>query len=94
MKLAIKKRDCTVAVPLSEALELPSTLNKQHRSPRRYARTHTHLQSVYGDRYTYPEDIKMLQCLGVLEFSRFQIAKHKARNDAFIMSCNCPPLKT
>ena len=67
MKLAIKKRDCTVAVPLSEALELPSTLNKQHRSPRRYVRTHTHPRSAYGDRYTYPEDIKMLQCVGCCE---------------------------
>ena len=61
-----KKRDCTVAVPHFEALELPLTLNKQHRSPRRYVRTHTHPHGAYGDRYTYPEDIKMLQCLGVI----------------------------
>ena len=68
-----KKRDCTVAVPLNEALALPIIPNKQHRSPRRYVRTHTHPHSAYGDRYTYPEDIKMLQCVGImLEFARFR----------------------
>ena len=36
-----KKRDCTVAVPLIEALVLPYLPNKQHRSPRRYVRTRT-----------------------------------------------------
>ena len=41
-----KKRDCTVAVPLFEALELPFHLNKQHRSPRRYVRKYTHLTLV------------------------------------------------
>ena len=39
----IKKRDCTIAVPLNKALELPSTLNKQHRSPRRYVYTRVYL---------------------------------------------------
>ena len=60
-----KKRDCTVAVPHLKALELPFHLNKQHRSPRRYVQLCTHLVHGvhrYGD--TYPEDIKMLQCLG------------------------------
>ena len=28
---------------------------------------------------TYPEDIKMLLCVGAIEFSRFREAKHKAR---------------
>ena len=52
--------------------------NKQHRSPRRYVRTHTHPQSVYRDRYTYPEDIKMLQCLGWLRIYQIRVAKNKA----------------
>ena len=59
-----KKRDCTVAVPLFEALALPLYPNKQHRSPRRYVRTHTPIYGAYGYGYTYPEDIKMLQCVG------------------------------
>ena len=59
-----KSGTCTVAVPLNEALELPIVPNKQHRSPRRYVRTHTHHNGAYGDRYTYPEDIK---CCNVLE---------------------------
>ena len=38
--------------------------------------THTHDYSVHGYGYTYPEDIKMLQYLGmILEFARFRIAK-------------------
>ena len=42
---------------------------------------HAHLfYKVYGYGYTYPEDIKMLQCVGIiLEFARFHVAKHKAR---------------
>ena len=73
-----KKRDCTVAVPLFEALELPFHLNKQHRSPRRYVRTHTHPHGAYGDRYTYPEDIKMLQCVGINEI--YQISNSQAQS--------------
>ena len=65
-QLDTKKRDCTVAVPLLKALALPIILNKQHRSPRRYVHTHTHPIGVDGYRYTYPEDIKMLQCLGMI----------------------------
>ena len=34
--------------------------------------THTPIYGVHGYGYTYPEDIKMLQCLGtILEFARF-----------------------
>ena len=74
-----KKRDCTVAVPLFEALELPFHLNKQHRSPRRYVHTRTHLSyGVYGYEYTYPEDIKMLQCLGWLRI--FQVPNSQAQS--------------
>ena len=41
---------------------------------------------------TYPEDIKMLQCVGImLEFTRFRNAKHKAPFNAFIMSATTPP---
>ena len=36
---SIKNRDCTVAIPLYEALELPKHLNKQHR--------------VHADMYVY-----------------------------------------
>ena len=43
-----------------------------------YARAHLSIK-VYGYGYTYPEDIKMLQCVGImLEFARFHVAKHKA----------------
>ena len=37
-----------------------------------YARAHLSIK-VYGYGYTYPEDIKMLQCDGImLEFARFR----------------------
>ena len=90
----IKKRDCTVAVPLLEALVLPLHPNKQHRSPRRYVRTHTHPHGAYGDRYTYPEDIKMLQCVGCKRIYQIPSSQAQSANDAFIMSCNCPTQKT
>ena len=80
LRFSIKKRDCTVAVPLLKALALPIVPNKQHRSPRRYVCTRARLLfSVHGYRYTHPEDIKMLQCVGTMfEFTRFQVTKHKA----------------
>ena len=56
--------------------------------------TNTHMPnySMYGYGYTYPEDIKMLQCVGImLEFTRFRNAKHKAPFNAFIMSATTPP---
>ena len=87
-----KKRDCTVAVPLSEALELPLTLNKQHRSPRRYVRICTHLKQVCTTRiYISRGHQNAAMSWSYLEFSRFQIAKSIARFNAFIMSCNYPP---
>ena len=45
-----KKRDCTIAVPLIEALALPFVPNKQHRSPRRYVCIRAHYVKVraYG----------------------------------------------
>ena len=39
--------------------------------------------------YTHPEDIKMLQCVGAIEFSRFREAKHKALFNALL--CLQPP---
>ena len=44
-----KKRDCTVAVPLNEALVLPLHPNKQHRSPRRYVRIRTRIVTACTD---------------------------------------------
>ena len=53
--------------------------------------THTPIYGVHGYGYTYPEDIKMLQCLGtILEFARFWEAKHK-RIWRLIMSATTPP---
>ena len=62
-----KKRDCTVAVPLLEAFALP--YNSEQATPKPTpicTNTYTHHDSVHGYRYTYPEDIKMLQCVGVI----------------------------
>ena len=67
-----KKRDCTVAVPLNEALVLPLHPNKQHRSPRRYVCSHMRLLAHVDNKDTYPEDIKMLRCVGCVEFTRFR----------------------
>ena len=73
-----KKRDCTVAVPLYEALVLPFIPNKQHRSPRRYARTRTCYKGTSEMMYTSREH-QMPQCLGIkIEFTRFRKAKNKA----------------
>ena len=55
-----------------------------------YTYTHAPLARVII-KDTYPEDIKMLQCVGAIEFSRFRIAKNKAPFNAFIMSGNYPP---
>ena len=74
-----KKRDCTAAVPLYEALVLPFIPNKQHRSPRRYARTRTCYKGTSEMMYTSREH-QMPQCLGIkIEFTRFRKAKNKAR---------------
>ena len=87
-----KKRDCTVAVPHFEALELPLTLNKQHRSPRRYVCTRTHLTIVCTTRiYISRGHQNAAMSWSYLEFSRFRNAKSIARFNAFIMSCNYPP---
>jgi hypothetical protein len=62
-----KKRDCTVAVPLLEAFALP--YNSEQATPKPTpicTNTHMPSYSMYGYRYTYPEDIKMLQCDGVI----------------------------
>ena len=59
-----KKRDCTVAVPLYEALELPNiwTSNIEAHADM-YAHTRASIaRAIIKD--TYPEDIKMLQCVG------------------------------
>ena len=75
-----------------QALELPFHLNKQHRSPRRYVRTHTHPYGAYGDGYTYPEDIKMLQCLGMILWI-CEILRSQAQSAFWrlIMSATTPP---
>ena len=79
LRFITKKRDCTVAVPLSEALVLPLYPNKQHRSPRRYVRTRTHVStSVYCENIHIPRTSKCCNVLDTFEFTRFQIAKHKA----------------
>ena len=73
-----KKRDCTVAVPLFEALELPFHLNKQHRSPRRYVRTHTHLTVRMEIDIHIPRTSK---CCNVLELFRiFQVPDSQAQS--------------
>ena len=42
-----KKRDCTIAVPLFEALALPLYPNKQHRAHAdMYAHAHTHINTM------------------------------------------------
>ena len=87
-----KKRDCTVAVPLLEALELPFHLNKQHRSPRRYVRIHARPLGTCDDRiYISRGHQNAAMSWSYLEFSRFRNAKSIARFNAFIMSCNYPP---
>ena len=88
-----KKRDCTVAVPLFEALVLPLILNKQHRSPRRYVRTHTHF-SVHMKIDIHIPRTSMLQCVGINEIYQISNSQTQSAYDAFIMSCNRPPLKT
>ena len=87
-----KKRDCTAAVPHFEALELPLTLNKQHRSPRRYVRICTHFKLVCTTRiYISRGHQNAAMSWSYLEFSRFRNAKNKARYDAFIMSVTTHP---
>ena len=86
-----KKRDCTAAVPLFEALVLPLILNKQHRSPRRYVRTHTYLFIDTGELDIHiPRTSQCCTALESKKFTRFRIAKNKALLTPF-MSCNCPP---
>ena len=60
-------------------------------SPRRYVQPHTPIYDVHGYEYTYPEDIKMLQCVGYLWI--YQIPKCQAQSvfDAFIMSVIAHP---
>ena len=79
LRFITKKRDCTVAVPLSEALVLPLYPNKQHRSPRRYVRTRTpiYFRCTEIDIHI-PRTSKCCNVLDTIEFTRFQIAKHKA----------------
>lgn len=74
-----KKRDCTAAVPHFEALELPLTLNKQHRSPRRYVRICTHFRLVCTTRiYISRGHQNAAMSWSYLEFSRFRNAKNIA----------------
>ena len=99
----IKKAGLRVAVPLYEALVLPFIPNKQHRSPRRYARTRTCYKGTSEMMYTSREH-QMPQCLGIkIEFTRFRKAKNKARGipvkqvlsgpyfDAFFICLQTPP---
>ena len=88
-----KKRDCTVAVPLLEAFALPYNSEQATPKPTPIC-TNTHMPnySMYGYGYTYPEDIKMLQCVGVIiESCEVPSSQAQSAYDAFIMSCNCPP---
>lgn len=79
LRFITKKRDCTAAVPLFEALVLPLIPNKQHRSPRQYVRTRTHVfTSVYGENIHIPRTSKCCNVLESVKFTRFRIAKHKA----------------
>ena len=75
-----KKRDCTVAVPLLEAFALPITLNKQHRSPRRYVRIHA--RPISACDYLRIHIPRTSKCCNVLELwlkvAKFQVAKHRA----------------
>ena len=50
--------------------------------------THTPTYSVHGYGYTYPEDIKMLQCVGINEIYQISNSQAQSAYDAFIMSCN------
>ena len=50
-----KKRDCTIAVPLFEALALPLYPNKQHRAHAdMYAHAHTHINTMCTARIYIP----------------------------------------
>ena len=89
-----KKRDCTVAVPLFEALVLPLIPNKQHRSPRRYVRTRTPILIRCTEKDIHiPRTSKCCNVLESMKFTRFRIAKHKALMTPFIMSA-MPTQKT
>ena len=81
-----KKRDCNLAVPLTQALVLPSIPNKQHRSPRRmyiiYKVRDMRTRCIYT-----PEDILVSQCFGIYEFTRFELAKTKRLRRLLNMSC-------
>ena len=50
--------------------------------------TYTPIYDVYGYGDTYPEDIKMLQCLGVYRIFQVPDSQEHSANDAFIMSAS------
>ena len=88
-----KKRDCTVAVPLHEALALPIIPNKQHRSPRRYVRTRTPAL-IIGVRiwiYISRGHQNAAMCWNNVRICEIPCSQAQSAYDAFIMSCNCPP---
>ena len=95
LRFITKKRDCTVAVPLLEAFALPITLNKQHRSPRRYVRMHA--RPISACDYLRIHIPRTSKCCNVLELwlkvAKFQVAKHRALMTPYYV-CNYPTQKT
>ena len=62
-------------------------LNKQHRSPRRYVRSRTHLPTVCTDMYIHtPRTSKCCNVLGEREICEIPISQAQSVFDAFIMS--------
>ena len=79
LRFLIKKRDCTVAVPLIEALVLPYLPNKQHRAHAdMYNHAHTHLRRAQIWIYIPRGHQNAAMSWKIFEFTRFQLAKNKA----------------
>ena len=72
LKYIYKKAGLHCCCSASQGPGIAYHLNKQHRSPRRYVRSRTHLPTVCTDMYIHtPRTSKCCNVLGDLEFSRF-----------------------